>query len=98
MKPASRGSHNSLRVVKVLSCRISMIKVIPEHTVTRLDASLQADDSGRTRATIAYEFTALAEEGERFVANCTADWYRQFMEHWETAMNHYLTTGEKLAA
>jgi hypothetical protein len=78
--------------------RVGMIKVIPGHTVTRLQAALQADGADRTRATISYEFTALGPEGERFVADCTADWYRQFMAHWETAMNHYLATGEKLAA
>jgi len=79
------------------SGRVGMIKVIPGHTVTRLQASLQADGKGHTRATIAYEFTALGADGERFVAGCTADWYRQFMANWETAMNHYLATGEKLA-
>lgn len=79
------------------ACRLSMIRVIPEHTVTRLDASLQADGQGHTRATIAYEFTALGQAGGRFVAECTTDWYRRFMERWETAMNHYLATGEKLS-
>lgn len=76
--------------------RVGMVKVMPGHTVTRLQASLQAVGREHTRATVAYEFTALGPDGERFVDGCTADWYRQFMADWETAMNHYLATGEKL--
>jgi hypothetical protein len=75
--------------------RVGMIKVIPGHTVTRLQIALRPDGEERTNATIAYEYTALGPAGERFVAGCTAEWYRQFMADWETAMNHYLATGEQ---
>lgn len=80
------------------SFRLRMIKLVPDHTVTTLRVSLQADGPDRTRATISYEYTALGAEGARFIADRTPDWYRGFMEGWEAAMNHYLKTGERLSA
>lgn len=74
---------------------IGMIKIIPGHTVTKLEASLAADGRGGTHATITYGFTALGPQGERFVETRTAEWYGEFMQGWESAMNHYLETGQK---
>ena len=69
---------------------VEMLKIIPQHTVTKLQVSLQADGQGRTRSTVVYEYTALGPEGRRFVDNCDQAWYEKLMHHWETAMNHYL--------
>ena len=76
---------------------VEYIKIIPKHTATKLQASLESDGKGGTLATIAYEYTALGPEGERFVDGCTEDWYLKMMLGWESAMNHYLATG-KMAA
>jgi len=72
---------------------VGMIKLIPEHTLMRLQARLEPLGEDRTAATITYEYTALGPEGEAFVEGCTAEWYANFMEHWESAMNRYLATG-----
>jgi hypothetical protein len=77
---------------------VEMIKVIPEHSVMRLEASLEDDGAGGTLATITYRFTALGLQGEQFLAERTADWYRRFMRSWEAAMNHYLATGRMIEA
>lgn len=73
---------------------VEMIKLIPSHTLMRLRASLEPDGKNRTAATITYEYTALGPSGDSFVEDCTGKWYANFMNHWETAMNHYLETGE----
>jgi hypothetical protein len=75
-----------------------MIKVIPEHSVMRLEASLEGDGKGGTRVTITYGFTALGPQGEEYLAERTAGWYLQFMRSWEAAMNHYLATGRMIEA
>ena len=73
---------------------VEMIKIIPEHTVMKLEISLEADGQGGTRSTVTYGHTAIGPAGERFVDECTEQWYEQFMQGWEAAMNHYLATGE----
>jgi hypothetical protein len=73
---------------------VEMLKVIPQHTVTRLQISLAPDGQGGTASTILYEYTVLGPAGEQALDECDADWYKEFMHHWEAAMNHYLVTGE----
>lgn len=70
--------------------RAEMIKLIPDHTVTRLEIALEPDAAGGTLATIGYEFTALSAEGEAFVKTRTAEWYEGFMQDWESVLNAYL--------
>ena len=77
--------------------QVEMFKLIPEHTLMRLQALLEPEGSGGTAATIAYEYTALGPDGDAFIDNCTGEWYLDFMNHWETAMNYYLETGELIA-
>jgi hypothetical protein len=79
------------------SWHVEMIKVIPGHTVMKLEARLEDDGCGGTRATVAYTYTATGPEGEPFVDDRTGEWYERFMRGWEAAMNHYLATGEMAA-
>jgi hypothetical protein len=76
---------------------VEMIKVIPGHSVMKLEAALEGDGKGGTRATISYGFTAIGPAGEKFVEGCDEEWYRKFMLDWEAAMNHYLATGRMAA-
>ena len=76
---------------------IEMVKITPNHTVGKLEISLSDDGAGGTRAKVAYEFTALNSEGEAFLDEFTEEWYQDFMKNWERALNHYLSTGQKVA-
>jgi hypothetical protein len=76
---------------------VEMLKVVPEMTACRLSIQLAAESAG-CEATITYSHTSLGPLGEDFVAGFTEDFYREFMREWETRMNHYLKTGERLAA
>lgn len=73
--------------------RMEMFKITPGHTVCKLEISLDPDGEG-TLARIAYQFTSLGPPGDDFIKEFTADWYENFMRGWESAMNHYLLTGE----
>ena len=77
---------------------VDMYKVTPGHTVGKLEISLTAQGTTGTSAQISYEFTSLGPDGDAFLEGFTAEWYENFMQGWETAINHYLKTGEQLAA
>ena len=77
---------------------VEMYKVTPGLTVGKLAISLTAQGTTGTRAQISYEFTSLGSDGDAFLTEFTAEWYETFMQGWETAINHYLKTGEQLAA
>lgn len=69
---------------------LTMYKVTPGHTVGRLDIALTGDGMGGTVAEVSYEYTSLGPEGDAFLENFTEQWYRDFMQSWETALNGYL--------
>jgi hypothetical protein len=76
---------------------VEMLKVVPEMTACRLSIKLAATPEG-CDAAITYSHTSLGPRGDAFVAGFTEDFYLDFMRDWERRMNHYLTTGERLAA
>jgi len=78
--------------------RLEIIKVTVDHTVCKLEIALRARGTQGTTAEVAYGYTALGPLGESFLEEFTAAWYQQFMQEWETALNHYLTTGEMLVS
>jgi hypothetical protein len=75
----------------VKAWNLEIIKVTVDHTVCKVEISLTATAAG-SEAEISYSYTALSPAGEAFLAEFTADWYQTFMEEWEAAMNHYLST------
>ena len=76
---------------------LEMLKVAPEHTVSKLEISLVGSSGNSTRAHISYEITSIGVDGDKFMEEFTEEWYSDFMEKWEKAMNHYLDTGNKIA-
>jgi hypothetical protein len=76
---------------------LELLKVVPDHTVCRFEITLTPEAEGRSAAGIAYTCTALGPAGDAFLDGFTGAWYREFMEHWETALNHYLEHGTMLA-
>ncbi len=78
------------------SGHVEMIKVTPGRTIGKLEIHVQADGADRTIADVSYTYTALGPRGDAFLAGFTAEGYRSFMTKWEAALNHYLTTGQKI--
>lgn len=76
---------------------LEMYKVTPGHSVAKLEIKLSGAAGNTTRADVSYEYTALGESGEAFLREFTRAWYENFMKEWEDALNHYLTTGEKIS-
>ena len=53
---------------------------------------------GKTSAHIRYVYTGLSPEGNGVVDRYTPEWFAGKMQGWETAINHFLSTGRLLEA
>jgi hypothetical protein len=51
---------------------------------------------GGSQVKVTYTFTALSEQGRRFIAQFTEEKYERMMADWERAIRHFLETGETL--
>jgi hypothetical protein len=76
---------------------VEMLKITPSVTACRLTIQLRPAPTG-SEAAITYTHTSLGPDGDAFVASFTSDYYRQFMQDWESRINHYLTHGNALRA
>jgi hypothetical protein len=76
---------------------VEMIKIAPNVTACRLSIQLRAVEGG-CEADVTYAHTSLGRDGDAFVASFTADFYRRFMQDWESRINHYLREGSALRA
>lgn len=76
---------------------VEMLKITPTLTACRLTIQLRAAGAG-SEADITYSHTSLGPDGDKFVAAFTEDSYRQFMQDWESRINHYLRHGTALRA
>ena len=47
-------------------------------------------------ALVTYTHTSLGPEGDAFVASFTEEYYRKFMQDWESRLNHFLQHGSRL--
>ncbi len=69
---------------------LEMLKVTPGATVGRIDISLFDNEENGTDARVSYTYTALSEEGERFVESYTEAFFAEFMHYWEEGLNRFL--------
>jgi hypothetical protein len=66
---------------------VEMLKVTPKVTACRLTIQLRPADGG-SEADITYSHTSLGPDGDAFVASFTEEFYRKFMQDWESRINH----------
>lgn len=78
--------------------RIAYVWIKPACVATELWIQLSRADDGNTRAHIRYRYTGLSPEGNREVESYTDEWFRNKMQGWEKAINHYLRTGRMIDA
>jgi hypothetical protein len=76
---------------------IAFVRVTPGVTATRLSIRLAKAPGGST-AHITYTQTSLGAEGDAVVDGFTEAAFTAFMQLWERRINHYLTTGQRMAA
>jgi len=78
--------------------RIAYVWIKPKRVASELRIQLTRTNDGQTNSHIQFRYTGLSPEGNREVQNYDRGWFEAKMRGWETAINHYLTTGEMIAA
>ena len=78
--------------------RVAYAWVTPGLVACQIRIQLESGTASTTRAHIHYTYTGLSLKGNKDVERFTADWFRAKMEGWEKAINHYLATGNVIAA
>ncbi len=75
---------------------VEFLRVTPNENVVKINIKLTPKNSDKTNAHISYQYTALNEQQNEFVKYKLQESFTESMLWWETAINHYLKTGEKL--
>lgn len=75
---------------------IEFLRVTPNENVVKINVKLTAENGDKTNAHISYQYTALNEQQNEFIKYKLEDNFSESMLWWETAINHFLKTGEKL--
>jgi len=78
--------------------RLEILKIIPGMVIGTINVALAADGESACTADITYAYTALSEHGKRALKEFTKEHFKGFMKTWESELNHFLRTGEKLVA
>jgi hypothetical protein len=74
--------------------KVAYAWVQPGMIATQLRISLAPAAGGTTCAHIRYLYTGLSPEGNAILDRYTPEWFREKMQGWEAAINHYLRTGK----
>jgi hypothetical protein len=73
--------------------RVGYLVVRPESRVTEIKITVKDGGNGTSTADVRYTHTGLTEAGNEYVESVTEEGYRQYMRHWEMAINEFLRTG-----
>lgn len=76
--------------------RVRLVKFTPEFTVCLLEIGVEPGTAATCDVSVCYSYTALSEEGARFVDTFSAARYEEIMDHWRAAIRHYLEHGKPL--
>lgn len=87
-----------MRVHDPVNHSLEIIKIIPGMVIGTISVAFSADGESACTAEITYAYTALSAHGERAIGEFTEEHFRGFMKTWETELNHYLRTGDKLVS
>jgi hypothetical protein len=75
---------------------IEFTRFTPNSRTCVLRIAVGADTENRSLVDIAYTYTATTPAGNDFIEGLTEETFLKAVVFWETSMNHFLETGEKL--
>lgn len=70
--------------------RLEIVKFSPGMTVARITITLLENGMGQTDAEVVYRYTAVSPDGEEFVKGYSEEFFEQFMQFSESALNSFL--------
>ena len=77
--------------------RIAYVWIKPGLVATELWIRLARAENGATSTHIRFRYTGLSADGNRQVESYDQKWFETKMRGWETAINHYLATGQMVS-
>lgn len=74
---------------------IEYVKTTPTSDLSQIAVTVTGAPHDSATAAVTYRMTGLSAAGNAYVASFTEERYRELIEEWETAINHFLATGEQ---
>jgi hypothetical protein len=99
--PNSEGEPESTWITTVydpVGFRVGFVWINPGRVASEILIQLTAAGQSETRARVRYRYTGLSPEGNREVERYDEQWFKEKMQGWESAINHYLLTGTIIAS
>ncbi len=98
--PNEDGSQTTWMVTEYdpVAFRIGFVWMNPGLLATQIRIRLERESGDRTTTQIQYAYTGLSERGNAEVERYDEAWFREKMQSWEAAINHYLNTGKCVVA
>ena len=76
---------------------IEYVRVTPLSDLAEITIRVDQPEPGRSRAEVTYRIVGLTVDANHYVDGFTEARYAALIDEWATAINHYRTTGERLA-
>ena len=77
--------------------RIGYVRTTPLSDLAEISIAVDPHPSEGSIATVTYRITSLSEEGNQYAGSFTEERYGELIDEWQTAINHFLATGEQLS-
>jgi hypothetical protein len=76
--------------------QVAYFRTVPGVLAVHIEIRLAAEGTDACTANVAYTYAALSAAGNGRVEAMTEERYEAQMVEWERALNHYVSTGERL--
>ena len=77
---------------------VQFYRIEPGIKVGVVTVGCTSAEPGRTTVEVTYQYTALSEAGERFIAGFDASTYSEFIGEWETLLTLFFESGSRSSA
>jgi hypothetical protein len=72
--------------------QVTYVRVAPHSHVATIAVHCVGEGAETTAAKVSYTFTGLTEHGNAYIDTFSEDYYRAWIQQWEVAINHYLSS------
>jgi hypothetical protein len=77
--------------------QISYYRIEPHIKIGAIEINCKTTKKNMTAVTVTYAYTGLSKKGNLFIDGFNQDGYREYIQSWATAINHFLKTGQTLS-
>lgn len=77
---------------------VEFVRVTPGEMVAHIELRVVGNGSGKSQTLVSYTFTPLTDAGAEHLQGVVLPHFDEQMQGWEEAINHFLTTGNKLVS